>query len=1018
MHNNIIFKPTKHELTEKLKDLEQRDLVQCIVEVHTTLYRKIEETVEPSIQKFADHLFTNKIISDDGRKSKDYSKIADEFLTRLNWMSSQEQIESHCQHFLASLRDVSANGAMAAKTLKQAWQNEASTKLGVVLFSGTSTTTGVQASRSSLWVCFCRIAICTISLFILIVSLLFLYCVISHSADSHLPASSMNILINEEVISSIEEFENIFLYLLSDIQTSLNKNLVKDEDKLEHFGRFLCNKFNVSYKSIDYHNDDPIDHYFQKIKSHFNFMSISLLQKIDQFFLNGTYSSEIESYKESVEKFIGSTPITELREIIRTDVTKIKEERITIVLKLGHSWNNKNHTNLNHFVHFLFGDDASLMQLIKIHRRVLTVHYTLPSTLYLSAVKKINQNRKILSLGNAVSVKVKDEVITIPRFDEDNKKQDYISLALFEVLDYHNNTEMTNDMKFLIAIGGNVNYHHPNHEALYTPLSKAVSLGNVAGVKTLLGLQANPNLLYGNAIVKTTVLMFAIAENKLKIAEELLYHGADTDIQALHGMTALIFSAAEGLDNFVELLLKHGANPNIKDAQGNTALHFASVHGYCQIASLLLTHSADPNLRNSFHQIPLHLAASIGSDKCVRMLLKSFNNVNIEFHSGITSLMLASNKNHPSTVRILLEYGADPFLRNANGYTSLLFSAIADCSECVQAHLESGVDPNYQTIQGFAVLHIASLLGHISTMKALLSCWNTNVNILADICPPLLLQPVIHPLLKATFCNSPTPLRLAVQNKKSEVVRLLLNHGGNPNVYLGRFSALGMATNDGHLEIVQLLLEHKVHINEHRVVSPLLLAVHKGYIDVVVALINAGIDVNKWDTFYKATALKVAAMNGNVRMVKLLLSAGASMTVEGDYTVFDMVIALLRDSFGFDLNSIHQSNAYLVIFTLLSSGSPYIQSHQRPLQLDSTDINSTSSVSTYEIVYKVKYILEKADKSRYHVILSDVQKSRVHHSEFAANVSKEFKIFQDFSSCTEYEIVLDHNFINVHAYSI
>ena len=963
------------------------DIVRCIEEAHTTLYSKIKETVEPSIQKFADHLFANKIISDENRDSKDYSKITKEFLTGLKWMSSQEQIESHCQHFLASLRDVSANGAMAAETLEQAWQNEARKKLGVVLFSETSTTTQVQASRSSLWVCLCRIAVCIILLFIVIVSILFMYYLISHSADSHLPASSMNIHINKEVINSIAKFEAKFLYILSDIQTSLNKNFARDKDELERFGRFLCNSFNDSYKSIDYNNDDPIDHYFQKIKSHFNFMSISLLQNIDQFFLNGTYSSEIESYEESVEKFTGSTPITELKEIIRTYVTKVKGKKIKIVLKLGHSWKDKNHKNLNHFLHFLFEDDASLIQLKSIHHSFLTVHYTLPSTLYFSALEKIYRNSKLLHLGNAVSVKVKNKVTKVKGFDEDNKKHDYISLTLFEVLDYHDNTEMTNDMKFLIAIGGNVNYHHPNHETLYTPLLKGVVLGNVAGVKTLLELQANPNLLYKNEI---TVLMFAVVGNKLKIAEELLYHGADPDIQAVYGMTTLILATMKGFDNFVELLLKHGANPNIKDAKGNTALHAANIYGHCQIVSLLLAHSADPNLRNSLHQVPLHMASYIGSDKCVHMLLKSFNNVNIRDQSGITSLMLSSLKNHPSTVQLLLEYGANPFLRDMKGYTSFLLSAIVNCSECVQAHLESGVNPNSQLIEGFAALHFASFLGHISTVKTLLSWWNTNVNIVAEICPPLLsVQPVVHPLLKATFCISSTPLMLAVLSKRSEVVRLLLNHGGNPNVYLKRFSALGMAAYHGHLEIVQILLEHKVHINERYAVSPLLHAVHKGYIDVVIALINAGIDVNKWDTFYKATALKVAAMNGNVRMVKLLLSAGASMTVEEDYTVLDMVIALLRDSFGFDSNSIHQSSTYLVIFTILSSRSQYFQSHQRPLQLDSTNINSTSSVSIYEIFYKVKHILEKVDKSRDHDILSDVQESRVHHSEFAANVSEE-----------------------------
>ena len=95
------------------------------------------------------------------------------------------------------------------------------------------------------------------------------------------------------------------------------------------------------------------------------------------------------------------------------------------------------------------------------------------------------------------------------------------------------------------------------------------------------------------------------------------------------------------------------------------------------------------------------------------------------------------------------------------------------------------------------------------------------LTLLLRICPPLLsVQPVVHPLLKATFCISSTPLMLAVLSKRSEVVRLLLNHGGNPNVYLKRFSALGMAAYHGHLEIVQILLEHKVHINERYAVSP------------------------------------------------------------------------------------------------------------------------------------------------------------------------------------------------------
>ena len=111
-----------------------KELARLIREVHTTFYSSIGETVENSIEDFANSLFTKKIIGKAVRNSKKYSEITDEFWAGLTWKNNQEEIESHCNNFLDSLAGISENGKRAAEQLKKAWKDEAKTKLGVSLF--------------------------------------------------------------------------------------------------------------------------------------------------------------------------------------------------------------------------------------------------------------------------------------------------------------------------------------------------------------------------------------------------------------------------------------------------------------------------------------------------------------------------------------------------------------------------------------------------------------------------------------------------------------------------------------------------------------------------------------------------------------------------------------------------------------------------------------------------------------------------------------------------------------------
>ncbi len=67
-------------------------------------------------------------------------------------------------------------------------------------------------------------------------------------------------------------------------------------------------------------------------------------------------------------------------------------------------------------------------------------------------------------------------------------------------------------------------------------------------------------------------------DEKKIIIKMLLSYGVDIDAQDIHGLTALdnfILNSDEGSDCYrlAEWLLMHGANPNVQDKNGNTSLH-------------------------------------------------------------------------------------------------------------------------------------------------------------------------------------------------------------------------------------------------------------------------------------------------------------------------------------------------------------------------------------------------------------------------------------------------------------
>jgi ankyrin repeat protein len=122
-------------------------------------------------------------------------------------------------------------------------------------------------------------------------------------------------------------------------------------------------------------------------------------------------------------------------------------------------------------------------------------------------------------------------------------------------------------------------------------------------------------------------------------------------------------------------------------------------------------------------------------------------------------------------------------------------------------------------------------------------------------------------------------IRLAIDSDKTEVVKLLLEHGADKNGKDSYGQSLAMSAASNHRnDVMTLLIASGADINAANSysITPLAVAAEQGHLDLVKMLITAGADVNARDTA-GSTALTVAVLRGYKEIVEALLAAGTDV---------------------------------------------------------------------------------------------------------------------------------------------
>ena len=222
----------------------------------------------------------------------------------------------------------------------------------------------------------------------------------------------------------------------------------------------------------------------------------------------------------------------------------------------------------------------------------------------------------------------------------------------------------------------------------------------------------------------------------------------------------------------------------------------------------LIEDGADVNARDGDGNTPLILASFYASPQCVALLLERGADADAANKSGVTALVRAATNYEKA--RLLVGTGAKVGVRTADlGNTPLILAARrAGNSRTVKLLLERGANATERNNAGISPVISGAASGDLETVRVLL-----DAGAKADDFPNS------NDLRGAAIAGLRTPLMWAAYHNDVRMVRLLLEHGADPNQSTYYGNPLSHACwNDG-FEAADLLIARGANINARDAVA-------------------------------------------------------------------------------------------------------------------------------------------------------------------------------------------------------
>ena len=361
----------------------------------------------------------------------------------------------------------------------------------------------------------------------------------------------------------------------------------------------------------------------------------------------------------------------------------------------------------------------------------------------------------------------------------------------------------------------------------------------------------------------------------------------------LNAEPGIVVSARAGCASCVKVAASRGQNVSARGVMATTALHEAAAMGSEEVVKVLLAHGAEVDAKDKEGRTALWRACEAGRAAGAEALLRAGANRAVDDLRGVSALRAAStlsagnlmgrtvieaDEERARMVRDLVTHSADKNnfnidVRTVCGETALVCAARSGAARALEALLDVGADPtirntNYQT--AYMVLRIdtyPSTEPYVAAVKERLWKSTALLNVISAI------QRNYIPLIPRMYLDqgaaahvndevklsmsTTTPLITACEYSRELTAEMLVDEYG---------AAVNVANSSGD--------------------TPLAVAAAQGHIRIVEMLLARGAAVNMCSRQVPAekSALACASKLGHLNIVRTLLARGAEINPDGGQT--------------------------------------------------------------------------------------------------------------------------------------